>query len=214
MTTGHRRGFRGRWFRRRFSLLLFNRGQHIIALNEVVDERARISVVQLGLGDARLGKELDQHLVALIACQIETLVRIPANVADVHKIRRLTNIRFGYATLLILASRSTQSKIARQEVFGWRMRWCRRRGQRHRADLIVAQLHRTAVHCRRRRLHCVSALHGRLTGCLSVGGWHWSMWRLLWLLPVPLLLPFPIPRLYCSVYGAKERIALILRDEI
>lgn len=61
-------------------------------VDEIVDEVARIFILQLSLRDARFGKELFQLGVDIL--QIKSLVGIPSHVADVLEVCRQADILF------------------------------------------------------------------------------------------------------------------------
>lgn len=95
--------------------------QHIVRLHKLVDEVARLSVVQLALGDARLLQEGPQRL-HLVTSQVEALLLVPANVHDVLEVCRRRNVRL--VDLANCASRSAATAHRRSLVHGHVERGC------------------------------------------------------------------------------------------
>lgn len=128
-----------RCFCGRLYTVLLHRRQYIVALYEVIDKGTGVPILQLQLGNTCLEEELIENLIVFVARQIEALVRVPTDVADMFKVRRLTDVCFGHFALLVLGM-AAESKAARQEAV-----FRRRRRQRYRVDHVVAQLNWTTV---------------------------------------------------------------------
>lgn len=132
-------------------LFRLHRVQHLVVLNEVVDEFARLAIFQMLIPHAGLLQERLQRV--LLAAQVEPTGRAPADVRDVLKVRRHPDVLFAQSSLgLVLGG----SLVGRHGGGRRLLRESARRGSKGR---FVPQGDRV------------------VEGVVLVRNWRWSCWR-------------------------------------